>query len=108
MCGDDDARPQRFKSSAQIRVVPREVFDEPAGFDGATVSQKEVREVTDRFNVSRPHLHRQAISLFGFDGVVAFGEEIGLSDANFDQDLRVSGESEASGSESIRCVVVLQ
>ena len=80
MGGDDDAGTKRFKSGGQVRVVARKVFDESAGFDGAPVAEEEVREATDRFNVPRPHLHGQSIGLFGFSGVVAISEKIGLSD----------------------------
>src|SRR5439155_8193343 len=45
--GDDDARTKRFKSSAQIGVVPRKVFDESSSFLSATGADQEVGEVAD-------------------------------------------------------------
>src|SRR5439155_25187423 len=72
--GDDDARTKRFKSRAQIRVVPCEVFDESAGLGGATGAEEEVREVADCFKVAGPGFHGEAISLFGFGRVAPVGE----------------------------------
>src|SRR5438477_60610 len=80
LSSDDNAVTKGFKSRSQIGVVPCEVFDEFAGFFSATGAKEEVREVTDRLNVPRPHFHGQTIGLFGFGGVVAFSEKIRLPD----------------------------